>query len=210
MPVAIGGRGETYPRGHRTRPEAIKMAPVIRELRAHARFQTILLSTAQHRQMLDQVLDVFGLRADIDLDAMRPNQDLGELTGRLIEGVQRCMVECKPDLVITQGDTTTVLAPVWRRCTAACRWRTSRPGFARRRLQNPYPEEANRRVTSVLAELHLPRHRCGPGALRGGHRTRTVVVTGNTVVDALELTLAATFDCEKWFARRPRPRPCCS
>jgi UDP-N-acetylglucosamine 2-epimerase (non-hydrolysing) len=178
-----------------TRPEAIKMAPVIRELRARAGFQTILLSTAQHREMLDQVLSAFGLEADIDLDAMRPSQDLGELTGRLIEGVQRSMVECRPDLVITQGDTTTVLATGLAALYCRVPLAHVEAGLRSGDLQNPYPEEANRRVTSVLAELHLaPTPLAARALVEEGIAPERVVVTGNTVVDALELTLAAPFD----------------
>jgi UDP-N-acetylglucosamine 2-epimerase (non-hydrolysing) len=178
-----------------TRPEAIKMAPVIRALRTDAGFQTILLSTAQHRQMLDQVLNVFGLRADIDLDAMLPNQDLGALTGRLIEGVQRCMIECQPDLVLTQGDTTTVLATALAALYCRVPLAHVEAGLRSGDLRNPYPEEANRRVTSVLAELHLaPTPFAARALAKEGIAPDRVVVTGNTVVDALELILRTPFD----------------
>src|SRR5260370_12229049 len=105
--------------------------------------------------MLDQVLTVFGLRADIDLNEMRPNQDLGELTGRLIEGVQRCMIECRPDLVLAQGDTTTVLATGLAALYCRVPLAHVEAGLRSGDLQNPYPEEANRRVTSGLAGLDL-------------------------------------------------------
>ena len=171
------------------------MAPVIRELRTRAGFQTILLSTAQHRQMLDQVLNVFGLRADIDLNAMRPNQDLGELTGRLIEGVQRCMIECRPDLVLAQGDTTTVLATALAALYCRVPLAHVEAGLRSGDLQNPYPEEANRRVTSVLADVHFAPTPLAAGALaQEGISDERVVVTGNTVVDAVKLMLAAPFD----------------
>lgn len=97
-----------------TRPEAIKMAPVVQELRtlpdARARFETLVLITAQHRELLDQVLALFGIEPDADLDAMRPNQELAELAGRLLEGLDRLLREMAPDLVLVQGDTTTALA----------------------------------------------------------------------------------------------------
>jgi UDP-N-acetylglucosamine 2-epimerase (non-hydrolysing) len=145
--------------------------------------------------MLDQVLDVFGLRADIDLDAMRPEQDLGELTGRLIHGVQQCIVDRRPDLVIAQGDTTTVLATALAALYCRVPLAHVEAGLRSGDLENPYPEEANRRVTSVLAELHLaPTPLAARALVHEGITREQVVVTGNTVVDALGLVLATPFN----------------
>ena len=117
-----------------TRPEAIKMAPVVRELRTNSRakaaFETLVFVTAQHREMLDQVLAHFEIEPDADLDIMRPGQDLAGLTARLIESLDGLLSETAPDLVLVHGDTTTASPRAWQPTTARSRWAMSKPGCA--------------------------------------------------------------------------------
>jgi UDP-N-acetylglucosamine 2-epimerase (non-hydrolysing) len=173
-----------------TRPEAIKMAPVVLALRAHPHIQCRVCVTAQHREMLDQALFVFGITPDIDLDLMRAGQGLGEFTARAIEALDKTLSVEKPDLVLVQGDTTTVL------CTALAALYNQVPlghveaGLRTGDLYSPWPEEANRQLTSRLARLHFaPTERSRQNLLREGVASEHIVVTGNTVIDALFLAL---------------------
>ena len=134
-----------------TRPEAIKMAPVILALKKEPWAEVRVLATAQHRQMLDQVLNFFGIEPDIDLDIMRPNQALTELTARLLVELNKVLVEEKPDVVLVQGDTTTVMA-----ASLACFYHNIpighvEAGLRTWNIRNPFPEEANRVITGKLA-----------------------------------------------------------
>jgi UDP-N-acetylglucosamine 2-epimerase len=175
-----------------TRPEAIKLAPVVMELRRFpADVGSVVCVTAQHRQMLDQVNDLFGIRPDIDLDLMTENQSLEALTASVIRRVSLVLREVAPDLVLVQGDTTTVMATAM-----ACFYQKIAVGHVEAGLRtsdiyDPYPEEMNRRVTSVLARYHFaPTERAQRALLAEGHAPETVVLTGNTVVDALQHILA--------------------
>lgn len=170
-----------------TRPELIKLAPVISELRRHPdRFETVLLATAQHRGMLDQMLDVFGIRPDIDLDLMTPGQTLEALTGKVVVETAGVLDRVRPRLLIVQGDTTTAmsasLAAFYRGIPVAhveAGLRTKDPG-------HPFPEEINRRIISVLAAVHFaPTETAAANLRREGIRADRIFVTGNTVVDAL-------------------------
>ena len=174
-----------------TRPEAIKLAPVIHGLRASSRLACHVCVTAQHRQMLDQVLGVFGIVPDLDLDLMRPNQTLAELTSRAITGLYDVFAREKPDLVLVQGDTTTVF------CAALAAFYGHVPvghveaGLRTGNLAAPWPEEANRVLASRLAALHFaPTEQARGNLLREGVPAECVQVTGNTVIDALLHTLA--------------------
>jgi UDP-N-acetylglucosamine 2-epimerase (non-hydrolysing) len=173
-----------------TRPEAIKLAPVILALRRESGIECRVYVTAQHREMLDQVLDIFDIQPDVDLNLMIPNQSLATLTARCIEAVDRCLGEEKPDLILVQGDTTTVmcgaLAAFYRRIPVA----HVEAGLRTGDLQAPWPEEANRVLTSRLAALHFaPTNAARDNLLNEGVRADDVVVTGNTVIDALFLAL---------------------
>lgn len=169
-----------------TRPEAIKLAPVIRALKARDGLQCRICVTAQHRQMLDPVLEVFGLRPDTDLNLMRPGQSLAGFTSRAVEMLDACLAEEKPDLVLVQGDTTTVF------CAALAAFYHRIPlghveaGLRTGDLQAPWPEEANRVLTSRLARLHFaPTEAARQNLLRERIPDQTICVTGNTVIDAL-------------------------
>src|SRR4029077_19588685 len=170
-----------------TRPEAIKMAPLIRELgRAPERFQTRVCVTAQHREMLDQVLALFSIRPDVDLDVMRPNQSLHEITSSVMLGLRPILDRERPDWVLVQGDTTTTfaasLAAFYQRIPVA----HVEAGLRTGNLEAPWPEEMNRVLTSRLASLHFsPTAAARDNLLREGVAENLIHVTGNTVVDAL-------------------------
>ena len=169
-----------------TRPEAIKMAPVIRALQAAPWAEVRVLATAQHRQMLDQVLDAFGIVADIDLDIMAPGQTLPELTSRLLSRLDEVFARERPDAVLIQGDTTTVMtaamAAFYRRIDVG----HVEAGLRTGDLHNPFPEEMNRIVAGRLSRWHFaPTEGSRDNLLREGFDPVSVHVTGNTVIDAL-------------------------
>lgn len=169
-----------------TRPETIKMAPVILALRAQDWAETRVLATAQHRELLDQTLALFDIRPDIDLDLMRPNQSLTLLTARLLTSLGEVLEQEKPDAVLAQGDTTTVMT-----AALACFYRHIpfahvEAGLRTGDLRNPFPEEANRVIAGSLARWHYaPTERARQNLLRAGVSGRDILVTGNTVIDAL-------------------------
>lgn len=171
-----------------TRPEAIKMAPVILRLREEPGVDCRVCVTAQHRQMLDQVLEVFDLKPDADLDLMRANQSLADLTARALGALDHYLAADKPDLVLVQGDTTTVFC-----ATLACFYRRIPVGHVEAGLRTgdltaPWPEEANRVLTTRLAALHFAPTRWSRDNLRReGVPARAILVTGNPVIDALFL-----------------------
>ena len=173
-----------------TRPEAIKLAPVILALKQTEGFEPRVCVTGQHRQMLDQVLGLFEIEPDADLNLMVPNQTLAGLTARGIEAVDRYLAEDEPDLVLIQGDTTTTL------CAALAAFYRRIPvghveaGLRTWNLQAPWPEEANRVLVTRLAALHFaPTEISRQNLLREGVGNETIVVTGNTGIDALFLAL---------------------
>jgi UDP-N-acetylglucosamine 2-epimerase (non-hydrolysing) len=169
-----------------TRPEAVKMAPVILALRREPWAAVRVLATAQHRQMLDQVLRVFAITPDLDLDIMEPNQTLPTLTARLLTSLDASLAQEQPDVVLVQGDTTTVLATA-----LACFYRRVpcghvEAGLRTRDFANPYPEEMNRVVAGRLATLHFsPTEEARRNLLADGIADSIIHVTGNTVIDAL-------------------------
>jgi UDP-N-acetylglucosamine 2-epimerase (non-hydrolysing) len=174
-----------------TRPEAIKLAPVILALRADRTVRCEVVLTAQHREMLDSVLDDFGLVADVDLDLMRPGQTLGEFAARALAGLDRQLGQTRPDLVLVQGDTTTVfcaaLASFYHRIPLA----HVEAGLRTGNLDAPWPEEANRVLTARLATVHFaPTERARANLRREGVGEEAILVTGNTVIDALFMALA--------------------
>ncbi|MGE3803664.1 MAG: non-hydrolyzing UDP-N-acetylglucosamine 2-epimerase [Gemmataceae bacterium] len=173
-----------------TRPEAIKLAPVVLALRATLGVECRVCVTGQHRQMLDQVLEVFAIKPDVDLALMEPNQTLTRLTSRALEAVDHYLRDDKPDLVIVQGDTTTVfcaaLASFYQRVPVA----HVEAGLRTWDLQAPWPEEANRVLATRLGAIHFaPTETSRRNLLREGVAPESVHVTGNTVVDALLLAI---------------------
>jgi UDP-N-acetylglucosamine 2-epimerase (non-hydrolysing) len=174
-----------------TRPEAIKLAPVIRALEAAPDFEPIVISTGQHREMLDQVAQLFELRIHHELSVMRPNQTLAELTARLLGACDTLLGELSPALALVQGDTTTVLA-----ASLACFYRRIPVGHVEAGLRtgqrySPFPEELNRSLATRLASLHFaPTELARDHLLREGIAAADIAVTGNTVIDALEAEVA--------------------
>jgi len=174
-----------------TRPEAIKMAPVILALKKEPWANVRVLATAQHRHMLDQVNDFFGIDPDIDLNIMRPNQALTTLTARLLLELDDVLQAEKPDAVLVQGDTTTVMT-----VALACFYHRIPIGHVEAGLrtwdmQNPFPEEANRVIAGKLARWHFaPTESSRQNLLKEGVPDSEIIVTGNTVIDALLMTAA--------------------
>ena len=174
-----------------TRPEAIKMAPIIKELARHpGEIQSVVCATAQHRQMLDQVLEVFDIEPDYDLDAMLPNQTLSQLTANILTRLDQVVAAEQPDWVLVQGDTTTVMV-----ASLVAYYHRARVGHVEAGLRTedkwqPYPEEINRRLADVLADLYFaPTEHSRENLLREGVSPEAILVTGNTVVDALLMTV---------------------
>jgi UDP-N-acetylglucosamine 2-epimerase (non-hydrolysing) len=169
-----------------TRPEAIKLAPVIRRLAESRTLASAVCVTGQHRQMLDQVLGVFGIRPDHDLNVMRENQDLFSLTAALVSQMRAVLERSRPDLVLVQGDTTTTFAAALAAFYARAPVGHVEAGLRTYDKSAPFPEEVNRRLTATLAELHFaPTHRAAENLYKEGVSPEKVFVTGNTVVDAL-------------------------
>jgi len=169
-----------------TRPEAIKMAPVIATLQRTKGITPVVCATGQHRQLLRQVLATFDIRCDHDLDVMEANQTLAQLTAKVITGFDRVLAAERPDWVLVQGDTTTVLAASLVAFYHRVRVGHVEAGLRTREKWQPYPEEINRRLTDVLADLYFaPTVRSKENLLREGVPEAAVVVTGNTVIDAL-------------------------
>jgi UDP-N-acetylglucosamine 2-epimerase len=177
-----------------TRPEAIKLAPVFLELSGRPNFDCKICVTGQHREMLSQVLELFELRPDWNLDLMRPNQDLAYLTGTVLSGVGEVLDAFRPDRVIVQGDTTTTfagaLAAFYHRIPVA----HVEAGLRTDNIYSPWPEEVNRRLVTHIADLHFPpTARARENLLREGVGCDRIFVTGNTGIDAL-LRIAALLD----------------
>lgn len=169
-----------------TRPEAIKMAPLIKALESSAAFENRVCVTAQHRQMLDQVLQLFDISPHYDLDLMRPGQTLPQLTSQIIHGIDSVLAHYQPDWVLVHGDTTTTmatsLAAYYRQAGVA----HVEAGLRTHNLYSPWPEEGNRQITGRLAGLHFaPTEESRQNLLREGADTVSIHVTGNTVIDAL-------------------------
>ena len=169
-----------------TRPEAIKMAPVVRALRARQDIQVQVVVTAQHRHMLDQVLELFAISPDVDLDIMREAQSLPDLTSRILQGMEPAMRELSPDLVLVHGDTTTTLASALAAFYARIPAAHVEAGLRTGDPQSPWPEEMNRKLAAQLSDLHFaPTPRARENLLAEGVAGQNVHVTGNTVIDAL-------------------------
>ncbi|KGA35132.1 MULTISPECIES: non-hydrolyzing UDP-N-acetylglucosamine 2-epimerase [Pectobacterium] len=169
-----------------TRPEAIKMAPLVHALAQDGAFESRVCVTAQHREMLDQVLRLFDITPDYDLDIMRPGQGLSEISCRILSGLEPVMAEFKPDLVLVHGDTTTTLATSLAAFYQRIPVGHVEAGLRTGNLYSPWPEEANRKLTGHLAMYHFaPTENSRQNLLREHLSDRHIFVTGNTVIDAL-------------------------
>lgn len=174
-----------------TRPEAVKLAPVILELQKYqGQISSRVCVTAQHRQMLDQVLALFGIVPDIDLDLMQPGQSLSELTARVISRTDSVFRDERPDLVLVQGDTTTVMAVALAAFYHQIPVGHVEAGLRSQDRYSPFPEEINRRISSVLSTYHFaPTETARQALLREGVPDDKIYVTGNTVIDALHMII---------------------
>jgi UDP-N-acetylglucosamine 2-epimerase (non-hydrolysing) len=173
-----------------TRPEAVKMAPVVQELKRTQGIESLVCVTAQHREMLDQVLNLFGIQPDVDLDLMREDQSLAELSAAIFTALDPVLEKIKPDWVLVQGDTTTVAIT-----SLLAYYRRIRVGHVEAGLRThdkwqPFPEEINRRVAGVAADLHFaPTEWARQNLLREGVPDSAIAVTGNPVIDALQVVV---------------------
>ncbi len=181
-----------------TRPEAIKMAPLVLELNKRLdTFEPIVTVTAQHREMLDQVLDLFKITPDFDLNIMKQKQTLAQITTRVLEGLDVVMKETKPDIVLVHGDTTTTFA-----ASLAAYYNQITVGHVEAGLRtwnkySPYPEEMNRQLTGVMADLHFsPTEKSKQNLLQENKQAELIAVTGNTAIDALKTTVNEAYKSE--------------
>ena len=170
-----------------TRPEAIKLCPVIMELRQRtAEFESVVCVTAQHREMLDQVLDLFEVQPDFDLNIMAPGQSLADVTARAVSGLDKVIQQVQPDVVLVQGDTTSAFCGALAAHYQKCRIGHVEAGLRTGNLFSPFPEEANRRLIGRIADLHFaPTPHAKKALLDEGVDPDLVHLTGNTVIDAL-------------------------
>jgi UDP-N-acetylglucosamine 2-epimerase (non-hydrolysing) len=178
-----------------TRPEAIKLAPVIKAFQQSSKFQTQVVLTGQHREMVKQVMDIFGLTADRDLDIMQQGQTLTDITQRSLQGLEKLFKEIKPQLVIVQGDTTTAFAAALAAFYQQIPIGHVEAGLRTDNLFDPYPEEANRRLISQIAQLHFAPTDLSVSNLQKSAVTGQIYLTGNTVIDALLTVAAQQPDC---------------
>lgn len=182
-----------------TRPEAIKLCPLVLELKRRKKHEVLVCSTGQHRSMLDSVLRAFKIKPDFDLDVMRTGQTLSSVSARILKGLDEILLAERPSLVVVQGDTTTAfagaLAAFQRRIPIA----HVEAGLRTYHIDSPYPEEFHRQVIGLIANWHFaPTEAAKENLLREGKKKRSIFVTGNTVVDALRFTLGNDFNRPSW------------
>ena len=174
-----------------TRPEAIKMAPLVKKLQAHPEeFQTIVCVTGQHREMLDQVLRLFDITPDYDLNIMKPNQDLYDITSRILLGMRDVLREVQPDIVLVHGDTTTSMAAALAAFYQQIPVGHVEAGLRTGNIYSPWPEEMNRLITGRITTHHFsPTPLAKENLLREHVDEKQIIVTGNTVIDALQMVV---------------------
>lgn len=180
-----------------TRPEAIKMAPVVKELQSRPEITPIVCVTAQHRAMLDQVLDIFQIKPDYDLNIMEPNQTLTKITAKVLQEFERVLNETKPDLVLVHGDTTTAMAA----CLAAFYQQIPighvEAGLRTYDKYSPFPEEMNRQIIDCMADyLYAPTEMSKENLQKKLNKGQKIVITGNTAIDALKMTVSEDYQHE--------------
>ncbi|MDQ1911223.1 UDP-N-acetylglucosamine 2-epimerase (non-hydrolyzing) [Paenibacillus sp. GD4] len=178
-----------------TRPEAIKMAPLVKELEKHPeQIDSLVCVTAQHRQMLDQVLDIFQIKPNYDLDVMKDRQTLNEISIRVLQGLDPVFKEEKPDLILVHGDTLTTFLASYAAFLQQIQVGHVEAGLRTWNKLSPYPEEMNRQLTGVLADLHFAPTDWSAGNLRKENKLeKTIFITGNTVTDVFQYTLKEDF-----------------
>ncbi len=188
-----------------TRPEAIKMAPLVLAAQRNPKVTPIVCLTGQHREMLDQVVRYFGLRVDHDLNLMQPNQSLSDLTARCLQMLSAVIAETKPDCIVGQGDTTTAMVASMAAFYARIPFVHVEAGLRTDSIDSPFPEEFNRRVCSLTTALHCaPTDAARDNLLREGYSSQDVIVTGNTVLDALKLAVQQErTNSATWIQKHP-------
>ncbi|WP_052254774.1 non-hydrolyzing UDP-N-acetylglucosamine 2-epimerase [Salinicoccus sp. YB14-2] len=180
-----------------TRPEAIKMAPLVLALKKDPELEPIIVVTAQHREMLDQVLKIFDIEPDFDLNIMKQGQTLSEVTGRVIEGLDSVIKEAKPDMILVHGDTTTTFAGSLAAFYNQIDIGHVEAGLRTHNKYSPFPEEMNRQMTGVLADLHFsPTENSKQNLLVENKDEESISVTGNTAIDALKTTVNEEYHSE--------------
>ncbi len=174
-----------------TRPETIKMAPLIRECQSRSQIEPVLCSTGQHREMLVPLLEYFGVEPDYELDLMRPNQSLSGLTSRCLEGLDATVQKSSPDCVVAQGDTTTVMAASIVAFYHRLPFVHVEAGLRTHDIHSPWPEEFNRQVASITTAIHCaPTEQSAQNLREEGHPEESIHVVGNTVIDSLLWTIS--------------------
>lgn len=177
-----------------TRPEAIKMAPLLKELMKNEQIESILCVTAQHRQMLDQVLDTFQIIPQYDLNIMKENQTLIDITSNALVEIDKVIKEVKPDLVLVHGDTTTTLCGSLAAFYNKVKLGHVEAGLRTNNKYSPFPEEINRKITGVLADMHFaPTAISKENLIREGIDESKIFITGNTAIDALKTTISSDY-----------------
>ena len=180
-----------------TRPEAIKMAPLVKELKSRNEIECIVCVTAQHRQMLDQVLNVFDIKPDYDLDIMEQGQTLSGITSKALKGLEEVINKEKPNIVLVHGDTTTTFAGALAAYYCQTDIGHVEAGLRTWDKYSPYPEEMNRQMVGILADLHFaPTEKSKQSLLGEGKKVDNIYVTGNTAIDALNTTVNANYTHE--------------
>lgn len=178
-----------------TRPEAIKMAPLVKELEKDENIESIVCVTAQHRQMLDQVLRIFKIIPQYDLNIMQEKQTLAHITSRVLQGLIEIINDCKPDIVLVHGDTTTTFSGALAGFYTKTKVGHVEAGLRTYDKYSPYPEEMNRRLTGNLADIHFcPTESNKKNLLKENIKEDSIYITGNTVIDALRTTVSSTYE----------------
>ncbi|MBR5273526.1 MAG: UDP-N-acetylglucosamine 2-epimerase (non-hydrolyzing) [Clostridia bacterium] len=173
-----------------TRPEAIKMAPLVLECKKNEQIDCRVCVTAQHRSMLDQVLNNFGFKPDYDLDIMEKNQTLSGITSKALIGIEKCIKDFEPDIVLVHGDTTTTFSGSLAAYYCQTKLGHVEAGLRTNNKYSPFPEELNRQLTGIIADYHFaPTQTAKENLLREGKNENDIIVTGNTVIDALKTTV---------------------
>lgn len=177
-----------------TRPEGIKMAPIIKEIQKRKNLECYTCVTGQHREMLDQVLEIFGIEPDYDLNIFKKGQSLTDVTTKTLLGLEGILDELKPDILLVQGDTTTVFAAALAAFYKKIKIGHVEAGLRSGNLYSPYPEEANRKLTGVISNYHFaPTESNRQNLIREGYDEKNIFITGNTVIDALKYSVREDF-----------------
>lgn len=180
-----------------TRPEAIKMAPLVKELQTRKEIETIVCVTAQHRQMLDQVLDTFDITPDYDLNIMQQGQTLADITTRALRGLEDVIKKVSPDIVLVHGDTTTTFAGALAAYYTQTAVGHVEAGLRTHNKYSPYPEEMNRQMVGVIADMHFaPTQKSAENLINEGKKKEDIYITGNTAIDAMKHTVKEDYHHE--------------